>query len=162
MKNQQNIPMENKFKIKHTPLITAVCIAALILCIVAVIVSVLRIINFGINGFNDVIKYPFLIAVSLFCIVLVISVLVKSQYVIDNQYLITQFGFVKSKFAIKDISAIVLDSDTYKLTVKFGEEYTVVSLDKEWNEDFARALLNIKPSIDYSFTFAENNEKIDK
>ena len=96
MKNQQNIPMENKFKIKHTPLIIAVCIAALILCIVAVIVSVLRIINFGINGFNDVIKYPFLIAVSLFCIVLVISVLVKSQYVIDNQYLITQFGFVKS------------------------------------------------------------------
>ena len=159
MKQQKNIPMENKFKIQHTPLIIALCIAALILCIIAVIVSVLRIIDFGINGFNDVIKYPFLIAVSLFCIVLVISVLLKSQYIIDNQSLISQFGFVKSKFAIKDITAVVLDTDTYKLTVKFGEEYTVAGLNKQWNEEFVRALLKVNPSIDYSFTFTENKNK---
>ena len=90
---------------------------------------------------------------------LVTAILIRSQYVVDKQYLITQYGLIKSKFAIKDITAVTLDSDSQKLTVNFGEPYTVISVSPAWNEQFVRALLAVNPNIDYSFTFSENKDE---
>ena len=59
----------------------------------------------------------------------------------------------------------MLDSDTKKLTVYIGEQYSVLSLNAEWNDAFIKALREINPNIDFSFTLAEqnsNNEKPDK
>ena len=80
----------------------------------------------------------------------------------DGTHYTTQFGFIKSSFLIADITAIVLDSDTKKLTVYVGEEFTVLSLNEAWNEEFVRALLDANPEIEYSFTLAENKDKDEK
>ena len=140
----------------------AIAIAVLVLCAAGIAVSVYRLVTYGIKEFDDVLQSPLLILVCIFCIVLVISMLAKSQYVIDGKDYITQFGFIKSRFPIKDITALVLDSDTKKLTVYIGEQYSVLSLNAEWNDAFIKALRDINPNIDFSFTLAEENKSKDK
>lgn len=154
-------PQEAKtFPIKFTKSIIIAAIAVLILCVVGIGVSAYNIAKYGVAEFSDVLIYPFLILVSVFCIVVVVAVLIKSQYVVEDKTFITQFGFVKSKFAIKDFTAITLDTDTTKMTVNVGEEYFVLSLlKKEQNEELVRALLAVNPNIEYSFTFAETDGK---
>lgn len=158
MKNQTS-PSAKNFKIKFSPAIIALAIAVLALSALGIALSIARIVKFGIHGFTDIVKYPFLIAVALACIVIVVALLIKSEYIVDDKYFTSKYGVIKSRFAIKDVTAVVLDTDTYKLTVKFGEEFCVLSLLKEWNEELVRAMLAVNPNIDYSFTFAENNGK---
>lgn len=144
-----------RFKMKFSPTIILLCIAVLALCGAGIALSVWRIVRFGINGFNDVIKYPFLIAVCIFCIVIVIGILIRSQYVVNEKAFITQFGIIKSKFAICEITSILLDRDLKKLSIYFGEQYSVLSVSPEWNEELVRALLAVNPNIDYGFTLTD-------
>ncbi len=147
------------FQYKFTPLMLGLCVAVLLLCVAGIIVSVWRIIEFGIRDFYDVIKYPFLIAVCVFCIVFVVCALCRSQYVVDGENFTTQFGFLKTKYPIKTITALTFDRDANKLTVNFGEEYAVVAVNPEWNEELVRAIMDINPSIDYSFTLTDVKKK---
>ncbi len=150
------------FRLRFHALIYALCVVAYLLCAAGIVLSVLRIIKYGIEGFSDVIRYPFLIGVCLFCIVLVTGVLVRSQYVIDGETLITQFGFVKSKFSIKEITSLLYDPQTKKMTVQFGEPYMVLSADPEWQERFVREILAVNPSVDYGFTLSDPTNKKEK
>ena len=159
MKNPST-PKEAKiYKIQFTKIIIALAVAVLVFCTVGIGFSIYQITSRGIGGFYDILKYPFLILVSIFCIALVIAILVKSQYLIDHVYLTSQFGFIKSQYEIKKITSVVLDMDTNKLTVYSGEEFFVLSLHKDWNEAFVRDLIAVNPSIDYSFTLSDNNKK---
>lgn len=155
-----NNPMKNPemktFPFKFSVKIILLCAAILALCVAGVIVSTIRMIRFGIHGLNDVIKYPFLIAVCVACIVIVVSLLIKSQYVVTDKEFITQFGFIKTKYPVKDLTSLLLDREKNKLTIYMGEQFAVVSVDPKWNEDFVRELLKINPDIEYSFTVTEN------
>ena len=146
------------FKYKLTKTMTGLAIAILILCFGGIALSVYRLIRNGVNELTDALTSPLLILVCLFCIALVISILCKSQYIVTNTSYVTQFGFIKSTFAIKDITKVVFDTDTNKLTVFVGNEFSVLPLCKDWHEDFVQALREVKPSIDYSFT-ASKTEK---
>lgn len=138
-------------------------ILAILLSVAGIAVSAYRIAREGkIDGFVAALRSPLLILVCVMCIVIVLSILIKSQYVIDGKDYITQFGFIKSRFPIKDITALVLDSDTKKLTVYIGEQYSVLSLNAEWNDAFIKALRDINPNIDFSFTLAQENKDKDK
>lgn len=143
------------FPYKFTPLMLGLIVAVLLLCGAGIGVSIWRIVKFGIKDFNDVIKYPFLIAVCVFCIAFVISVFVRSQYVIKDNKLITQFGFIKSSYEIDKMTAIIFDRQTNKLTIHFGEEYAVFVVNPAWNDEFTRTILEINDKIDYSFTMTE-------
>jgi hypothetical protein len=157
MKNQNS--QKEIFKITFTPLIYVLCVVIYLLCGVGAGVSVWRIVRFGILGFNDVLKYPFLIAVCLFCIALITSVLVRSVYVVDDEYFYTQFGFVKSKFAIKDMTSMLLDREKQKLSVYFGEQFLVLSIKEEWRERFVNAILAVNPKVEYGFVLGEPDKK---
>ena len=73
----------------------------------------------------------------------------------DKTCLITQYGFIKTKFEIKDITEMTLDTQTQKLTVKFGEPFMVFSLCEKWSDKLIKAILEINPDIDYSFTLTD-------
>lgn len=162
MSKKQPPAEAKKFKIKFTPLIIGLCIAIYALCLVGAVLSVWRIIQFGIHNFSDALQSPFLIAVCVFCIVLVTAILIKSEYIVDDTYFISKYGFIKSKFAIKEITAIVFDTDTQKLTVNFGEQFIVVTTSLSYNEALIRALLKVNPDIDYSFTLTKNKPSPDE
>ena len=153
MKNQSST--RQVFKIKFSKTVVILCIAVLALCGAGIGVSVWRILEHGVRSFADALKSPFLIAVCVFCIVVVICLLIKSQYVVEDERFLTQFGFIKSKFSIKEITSLVLDCQKNKLTMKFGEEFFIVTINPAWQENLVRALLAVNPDIDYSFTLTD-------
>ena len=157
MKKQSSPNKATYFTIQFSKTIIALAIAVICLCIASIIVSILNMKRLGLNGLSDYLKYPFLLLVSVFCIVIVVALLIKSQYIVDETYFISQYGFIKSRYEIAKITSAVLDTDVNKLTVYMGEEFFVLSLNEKWNEKFVRALLNVNPAIDYSFTFAKTN-----
>lgn len=137
----------------------ALAIAALILCILGIAISVYRIIVYKLREPTDYLTSPLLIGICLLCIVVVVALLIRSRYIVTNEHYITQFGIIKSKFPIKEITAVVLDTKTNKLTVRVGEQYSVLSLSPEWNHDFVQALRDVNPNIDYSFTTDTSSEE---
>ncbi len=146
------------FKYKFTKTMLALAVGAIVLCLAGLCISVYRLATYGVHGFSEALQSPLLILICLFCIALIVSILLKSQYVVDETYYTTQFGFIKSRFLIKDVTSMVLDSDTKKLTVYVGEEYSVLSLSPEWTDDFIKAIQDVKPDIEFSFTLTENKE----
>ena len=151
------------FPLKLSKLIIALCILCLGLCAAGIVVTTIRIINHGIFGVMDVLKYPLLLAVCVFCIVVVISILIRARYIVDEKSLITQFGLIKTTYVISDFTSITVDMQTEKMTVYQGENFFVISVKPEWKDDFIKAILAVKPEIEVDFTLTENkppkNEK---
>ena len=159
MKREKTPTSAKVFKIKFSLPILFMIAAVYLLCVLGIIVSVWRIVKFGIHDFGDVIKYPFLIAVCILCIVLVTAILCKSCYKVEKGALVTQFGFIKTSYAVKDIHELTLDCDTKKLTVSFHDgQYMTLTVNMDWNEELVREIMNANPDIDYSFTLAEAPE----
>ena len=155
MEKQSSQKNTNCFKYKFSPLLLVLAIAVLFLCVGGIGASIYRIVVEGIHDFNDALESPLLIVICAFGLVLMISILAKSQYVVGETHYIAQFGFIKSKFLIKDITAVVLNTDEKKLTVYMGEQYFILSMYPEDNEKFAKALQKINPDIDFSFTLSD-------
>lgn len=156
--NKKNPKIQSEtFRYKLTPVLILLCVLVLLLCVAGIAVTIYRmILNGGVLTPTDFLKYPFLIAVCLFCIAIIVALLIKSQYVVSGEEFYTQFGFIKTKYQIKTVTAIEHDRDLNKLNVKFGEEYCVLTCAREWADDFVRALLKANPDIDYSYTLTEN------
>ena len=134
----------------------SLAIVSLILCLGGIAISAYRIKTYGLRELTDYLTSPLLIGICILCIAIVIALLIRSRYIVTQEHYITQFGFLKSKFPIKDITAVVLDTTTNKLTIKIGEQYSILSLSPEWAHDFVQALRDVNPQIDYSFTVTEN------
>lgn len=146
-----------RFRYKLTPILLLLCVLAILLSVAGIVVTVYRIIlNGGISTPNEFFKYPFLIAVCVFCISIIVALLIKSEYAVTDTEIITQFGFIKTKYALKDVTEIEHDRDTHKLTVKFGEQFSVLSCTSEWEDDFVRAILKANPNVEYTYTLTEN------
>ncbi len=146
---------EKIFKIKLPKRIFILSIIVIALCIFGIALTVARLIEFGINGFTDFLKYPFLILLQLFCIILVITVLTNSKYILTQKTLTVQFGITKNQFDIENITSLLLDTDSKKLTLYLGEEYFVLFLPEENNHDFVQAIREKNLTIEYSFTLSE-------
>ena len=135
-------------------------IAVLLLCGAGIALSAYRIAKSAPQGFSDYLKSPLIIVISAFCIAVVIGVLVKSQYVVTTEYYILQFGFIKNKYLIKDVTSLELDSDTQKMTVYMGESFTVLSLSATDNDEFVAAMRKVNPNVEFTFTLAgSKNQK---
>ena len=146
------------FKYKLTKLMIVFAVAILLLSVAGAVLSVIRFIKSGFDEATDFITHPLLLLASLFCFVLTISILAKSQYTVTDKDYILQFGFIKSTYPIKDITKVEYDTDTQKLTVFVGEEFSTLPLCADWQEDFVQALRAVKPSIDYSFTASKSDK----
>ena len=137
--------------------------AVLVLCSIGIALSIWRLIKSnGVHNFGEALKSPFLILICLFCIAVVISLLISSQYAVTNEHFIMQFGFIKSTYPIKDITSVLLNTDNQKLTVYMGEEYFVATVNPQWNNDLVQALRKVNPDIEYSFTLADKKDTDDK
>ncbi len=159
--SKQSAPQEAKiFKFKFTLPMILIALAAMALCAVGIGLSIWRIAKDGIHDFNDVLKSPLLILISVFAIVVIVALLIRSRYVITKQSFTIQFGFIKNSFDLSKITSLLLDTDSHKLTVYMGEEYFVVTTDPQWNNDLVQAVREYNPDVEFSFTLAEpKNEK---
>ncbi len=160
---KSSVPQEAKFfTFKFTLLMWILAGAALLLCVAGTALSIWRIAVEGIHSFGDVLKSPLLIAISLFGIVLIVALLIRSGYAVKDGQFIIQFGLLKNRFPIEKITSILLDTDTHKMTIYMGEEYFVVTTDPTYNNDLVQAIRELNPSVEFSFTLAEPTEKEQK
>ena len=158
--NKKSLKPIVKYPYKLTPVLILLCVLVLLLCLAGIGVSVYRmILNGGILSPTDLLKYPFLIAVCVFCITIIVSLLIKSEYIVTNEELITKFGFIKTRYELKKMTKISHDRDLHKLTVNFGEEYAVLSCSPDWADELVSAILKINPNIEYTYTLTENKPK---
>ena len=154
--SQQNVQKQD-FRYKFTPTLLLLCALVLLLCVAGIATSVYRMIaNEGILTFYDFLKYPFLILICLFCITLIIALLIKSQYSIIGTTLITQFGFIKTKYDITAITEIMHDRELAKLQINFGEEFFILTLDSAWADEFVHELTKLNPNANFSYTLTSN------
>lgn len=147
------------FKYRYTPLMLTLMVVAYLLCGVGIALSVLRAVRSHMTNFLDALNPILLIGVCVFCIVTLTCMLIKSQYFVENDCYYTQFGFIKSKFSIASITSMILEPSTNKLTVYNGEQYYTHTLSALWRDAFIKALLAIKPDIEYSFALTQPKEK---
>lgn len=144
------------FPFRHNTLSVVFCIFALLLCAIGAGLSVYRIVSEGVEEFSDVLQSPFLIAICLFCAAVIISILVKSEFVVTNEALVTRFGFIKSTLPLATVSKMEHDRTTHKLTVYCGEEFTVFTLKPEWADELVHEICTANPNIEFLFTMTEN------
>lgn len=162
-KKQNTAEKFERFPLIKTPAILWLSVAALVLSVAGIALSAVRIYRDGLNSFYDWLKNPFLIAVCLFAIAVVSSLLIRCEYRVSDTELISCYGFVKNKLPISQITSATSDTENNKiyLTLENVEGQLTVITSREKREDLIRALLKAKPSIDYGFTLRENPDKND-
>lgn len=112
--------------------------------------------------FYNIMTYVLMYLITVALIVICVSVLLKSQYVIDGKTFKTRFGFIVSKYDVEKIDCVTLDRKTNKLTVTFSSgEFIVVVVKQEWYDEFITELLLANPKIEYTVNSLDNSD-IDK
>ena len=108
MKNAKNI---KRFPYKLTTTMYLLAFGAIALCLTGLGISIYRIVKFGVNGFTEYLQSPLIIGICILGIAVIISILVKSEYAVDEQYFYIRFGIIKDKFSIKDVTSMILDTE---------------------------------------------------
>ncbi len=54
---------------------------------------------------------------------------------------------------------MLLNRETQKMTLYFGEQFLIISVKSEWLECFVRDMLAVNPDIDYGFVLGEPDKK---
>lgn len=146
-----------RFKFNSTTLI--LIILGLLLCAAGIATSIWRLVNTPPQGLTECLQSPLLIGVCVFGLVVLISMLVRSQYEVDENFVTVRFGIIKSATPVKDVTAIELDKDSDKLSLYTGETFSVILVNKEWNDEFVTAVQAVNPKVEYSIVMAKNKPK---
>ena len=156
MEKQDNKNKGKVYPFRHNTVSIIFCIFALLLCAIGAGLSVHRILTTEVWDLTQALQSPFLIAVCIFCAVIVISVMAKSEYIVNETELITRFGFIKSTLLLSTVTAIEHDRVEHKLTLFCGENYTIFTLKQAWEDDLVHEICKANPDASFSFTMTEN------
>lgn len=153
------------FRFRFSPLLLTVMIVGLALCAACIGLTSWQFADFirgDLSSVYDWLKYFLLYFVSGFLAVLIISMLIKSQYILTEKELILQFGFVKSRYEIKKIFSAKVFKKSNKLTVYFDDfktKYMVIVVREEWYDEFVKELGNRNERIEFDYVSAEEEEE---
>lgn len=153
------------YPFRFSPLIYALFGVGLALCAVGFGLTLWQFLDFLQGDLTSVygwITHLILFFASLFLAVIVIAMLIRSQYILTDTDLIMQFGIIRQKYAIKNIVSVHLFKGMNKLAVYFDDfrsNYIVIVVKDIWYDDFLRALLERKPEIGFSFSTPEEEEE---
>lgn len=155
-----------KYPFRFTPPMLALCILGLALSAAAIALTSWQFAEFlqgDISSVYDWLKYMLLYLVAILLAVLVTAMLVRSRYLVTESTLVTQFGFIKTKYDLKSVYSVHLFRGMGKLTVYFDDyktKYVNVVIREALFDDFVRTLTERNPAIAFSFSTAEEEEEI--
>ncbi len=150
-----------KFPFKFSPLTLSVLILLLVLCAGGTALTIWQFSDFlkgDISSVWEWLKYILMFLVCGLLFILVIAMLIKSQYMITDEELILQFGFIKTRYALKKIRSVRRFMGSGKLAVYFDDmknQYSVIVVKERWFEAFVKALREKNENIAFDFTTAE-------
>ncbi len=94
-----------------------------------------------------------------------ISMLIRSQYVINDTHLVMQLGIIRQKYELSRIYSVHLFRGSGKLAVYFDDfktDYIIIVVKEAWYEDFVRELTARNEKIAFSFSTPEEEDEIKK
>ncbi len=150
-----------KFPFKFSAMMIFALCLLLLLCAGGFGLTVWQFIEFlkgDLSSFWEWLKYilMFVVCGLLFCLSL--AMLIKSQYIVTDTELILQFGFIKTRYAIKKIKSLRHFMGSGRLAVYFDDmknQYAIIVVKESWFDAFAKALQTRNDAIDFDFTSAE-------
>lgn len=151
------------FKYKFTRLTTAFIYIGIVLCVIGLGINTYSVVTADLASepypVYPVIRFVLLYLIPVALLVVLISLLVSSYYSIDGSILKTSFGIIKSKYKTQDITSVVLDRTTNKLSVFFkNNSFIVIVVKEEWYDEFINELCKANKNIDYTIKSKENND----
>lgn len=165
MEQIKNNPQNKIFRFRFSPLLLAVMIVGLALCAACIGLTSWQFADFlrgDLTSVYDWLKFFLLYFVSVFLAVLILSMLVRSQYILTEKELVLQFGFVKSRYEIKKIFSARVFKKSNKLTVYFDDfktKYMVIVVREEWYDEFVKELGARNEKIEFDFVSVEEEEE---
>lgn len=151
-----------KFNFKFSKTILVFIYIGIALAVVAFGVNTYYIIAHGVGTEDKVypiVRYVLMYFVSALLFVVLVSLKIASYYTVDEKYLKTSFGVIKSKYEIAKIETILLDRTNNKLSVYFEDKsFIVIVVKDEWYEDFTDEILKVNPKIEFSIKSKDSTE----
>ena len=165
-KKRETLP-DKKFRFKFSPLMITLFCVGLALCAAGFGVNTWQFVLFlqsDITSAYDWMRYLLLYLASIFLAVLIISMLIRSQYVLTEKELIVQFGIIRSRYEIRRIFSFCKLNGSGKLAVYFDDfktKYSVIVVKEIWYDDFILALTarNERIAVDIVSAEEEKNNK---
>ena len=151
------------FKYKFGKLTLALIYIGIVFCFVGLGLNIFSIITSDIkqsaNIIYPIIQYTLMFLIPTVLLVLLVSLLFSSYYSVDDKYLKTSFGIIKSKYSLTDIETIMLDRTNNKLSVYMqNENFFVIVVKEDWYEDFIETLCKANPKIEYTIRSKGNDD----
>lgn len=153
-----------KFNFKFSKTILVFIYIGIALAVVAFGVNTYFVIAQGVGTEDKVypiLRYVLMYFVAVLLFVVLLGLKIASYYTVDEKYLKTNFGIIKSKYEIAKIETILLDRTNNKLSVYFEDKnFIVIVVKDEWYGDFTDALLKVNPKIEFSIKSKDSNENV--
>ena len=130
-----------KFRFQYSPIVWILISIILVMCLLGFVWNIFNLTEYNaLNNFKFV-SYIVLAVVTFGLTVFSISLLFYGRYVINNGYLYTYFGFIRSKININDIFCITHFKKSDKLVIYLKEQsYSVIVISKDSYDEFVVAL----------------------
>ena len=158
-----------KYPFRFSSLILVVLILGLVLCAAGFGLTTWQFLGFlrdgNIASVYEWLKYVLLYFVSVFLALVIVAMLIKSQYLITDKQLILQFGIIRSKYDLKKIYSIQHFRGSDRLTVYFDDyksKYMVIVVKQSWYDDFVKTLTERNEKISFDFVTAEEENNLKK
>ena len=138
------------FRFKYSQLVWALLLLVFIILLAGVCWNIYTLIaNWGVSTTKTVTNFITL-ALTLFLLVFVISIVAFSKYTIKNGNVIVNFGFIKTKTPINEIVQFTHFKKSDKLVVYFKDaKYSVIVISKDNYQDFVLAVREHNHNIIY-------------
>lgn len=162
MEQKNSSETVKRYPFRFSAAMLAVLITGLVLCTACFALTTWQFSGFltgDLSSFYEWLKYILLYFVSLFLAVLIVSALIRSQYVITQTNLVLQFGLIKTKYEIKKIFSVCLLNGSKKMNIYFDDfktKFATIVVKETWYDDFIKTLVSINERIEFDFSTAED------
>ena len=155
----------HKFPFRFSPTMLLVLILLLSLCAAGFGLTLWQFLDFlkgDLGSAWEWMKYLLMFLVCGLLFILVVAMLIKSQYLITDGELVLQFGFIRTRYELKKIRSVRHFMGSGRLAVYFDDmknQYSVIVIKESWFDAFVKALKEKNEDIEFDFTSAEEEEE---
>ena len=141
-----------RYKFSYSPPVLALIIAGIVVALSSAALNVVKAINSAVNSYDIVTLLSVFIVCAVY-LVLAVSMLTSSYYIIDDKYFTLQWGLLKNQLEISAITSLKLDSANKKLTVFYNEDnFFVIRSSSIPFADLVQDLIKVNKNISFDFT----------
>ncbi len=137
-----------KFRFEYSKLIWILLLVVFALVSAGITWNIFNLIEYSFAGTFKIVSYALIVALLSLLLIIVISIMLCSKYVVKDGFVHVWFGIFKSKTNVKDISCFVLFKKSNKLVVYFKDDkYAVILLSPDKYDDFVLSVREFNHEI---------------